>query len=290
MPDLSQQTSALTEWLSTNGVLLAVVAIVLLLIYRWARPAIHKVLVNVMRAQAVTLGEGADRKRETDRRVATIEDLLSKVLRFGVVAALIVVILGIFDLWSLVAGFGLLLAAITLAGQSIVLDYLMGFLILVEGQYFKGDVIRVGAVEGTVEEVGLRRTVVRDPRGVLHSISNGVIRTSSNLTRTYAVAMVSIDGIADADVERTIGVMDVVGPGLAEDPAWVGEILEAPLPASTTKLRAGGATLRMAMRVRPEARVAIEAELRRRVAAALAEAQIHPVQPVMGAGVQDDLA
>ena len=98
VPDLSQQTSALTEWLSTNGVLLAVVAIVLLLIYRWARPAIHKVLVNVMRAQAVTLGEGADRKRETDRRVATIEDLLSKVLRFGVVAALIVVILGIFDL------------------------------------------------------------------------------------------------------------------------------------------------------------------------------------------------
>ena len=260
----------------------------LLLVYRWARPAIHKVLVNVMHAQSVTLGEGADRKRETDRRVATIEDLLAKVLQFSVVLALIVVILGIFDLWSVVAGLGLLLAAITLAGQSIVLDYLMGFLILVEGQYFKGDVIRVGAVEGTVEEVGLRRTVVRDPRGVLHSISNGVIRTSSNLTRTYAVAMVSIDGIADADVERTIGVMDVVGPALAADPAWADEILEAPLPAATTKLRAGGATLRVAMRVRPEARVAIEAELRRRVAAALAEAQIHPVRPAMGAGAQDD--
>src|SRR5207344_2611378 len=102
-------------------------------------------------------------------------DLLAKLLRFAVVATLIGVILGIFDLWSVLTGLGLLLAAITLAGQGIVLDYLMGFLILVEGQYFKGDVIRVGAVEGTVEEVGLRRTVVRDNRGVLHSISNGQI-------------------------------------------------------------------------------------------------------------------
>jgi small-conductance mechanosensitive channel len=290
VPDLTQQTSALIDWLSTNGIVLAVAAIVLFLVYRWARPAIHRVLVSVMHAQSVTLGEGADRRSEIDRRVATIEDLLAKVLRFAVVATLIVVILGIFDLWSVLTGLGLLLAAITLAGQGIVLDYLMGFLILVEGQYFKGDVIRVGAVEGTVEEVGLRRTVVRDNRGVLHSISNGLIRSSSNLTRTYAVAMVHIDGIADADVERTMGVMDVVGPALATDAAWAGEILEAPGPATTTRLRAGGATLRMAMRVRPEARVAIEAELRRRVAAALADAGIEPVRPTVAAGAREDPA
>jgi moderate conductance mechanosensitive channel len=290
VPDLSQQSSALVDWLSTNGAVLAIVAIALFLIYRWARPAIHHVLVGVMHAQAVTLGEGADRRSEIDRRVATIEDLLAKVLRFAVVATLIILILGIFDLWSVLAGLGLMIAAITLAGQSIVLDYLMGFLILVEGQYFKGDIIRVGAVEGTVEEVGLRRTVLRDNRGILHSISNGQIRSSSNLTRTYAVAVVHIDGIADADVERTIGVMDVVGPALAADPAWAGEVLEAPGPATTTRLRAGGATLRLGMRVRPEARTAIEAELRRRVAAALSEADIHPVRPIVAAGVRDDPA
>ena len=284
MPDLTEQTSALVEWLSTNGLVLAVVAIALLLIYRWARPAIHTVLVNVMHAQAVTLGESADRRTETDRRVATVEDLLAKVLRFSVVAALIVVILGIFDLWSVLAGLGLLLAAITLAGQSIVLDYLMGFLILVEGQYFKGDIIRVGAIEGTVEEVGLRRTVVRDARGVLHSISNGVIRTSSNLTRTYAVAMVSIDGIADADIERAMGVMDVVGPAVATDPAWTAQVLEPPGPSTIARLQAGGATLRLGIRVRPEARLAVEADLRRRVAAGFAEAGIEPIRPAALAG------
>jgi small conductance mechanosensitive channel len=86
-----------------------------------------------------------------------------------VVAAAIAVVLAVFDLWSVLAGLGLVLAALTLAGQAIILDYLMGILILVEGQYFKGDVVQLGTIEGTVEEVGLRRTVVRDPSGTVHS-------------------------------------------------------------------------------------------------------------------------
>jgi moderate conductance mechanosensitive channel len=284
VPDLTQQSTALVEWLSTNGIALAIFAIVLLVVYRWARPAIHRVLVNVMHAQSVTLGEGADRRSETDRRVETIEDLLAKVLRFGVVAALVVVILGIFDLWPVLAGLGLMIAAITLAGQNIVLDYLMGFLILVEGQYFKGDVVRVGAVEGTVEEVGLRRTVVRDARGTLHSISNGEIRSSANFTRTYAVATIHIDGIADADIERAMGVMDVVGAAVAGDSAWAAQVLEPPGPSSIARLQAGGATLRLGVRVRPEARIAIEADLRRKVAAGLAEAGIEPIRPAVPLG------
>ena len=121
--------------------------------------------------------------------------------------------MALFDLWSVLAGLGIVIAAITLAGQSIVLDYLMGLLILVEGQYFKGDVVQIGTVEGTVEEVGLRRTLVRDARGVLHSISNGTVRASANLTRTYAVAMVNIDGVADRDLEAAIAVLEAVGAG-----------------------------------------------------------------------------
>ena len=165
---------------------------------------------------------------ETDRRVATLEDLFAKILRFAVVVALMIVFLGVFDLWSVVAGLGLVLAALTLAGQSIILDYLMGILILTEGQYFKGDVVQLGTVEGTVEEVGLRRTVVRDARGTVHSVSNGTIRVSSNRTRTYALATVDLDGIADRDVEGVIEVLDAVGLALSEDEAFAPMLLDVP--------------------------------------------------------------
>jgi small conductance mechanosensitive channel len=284
VPDLTEGTDALIGWLSTNGVALAIVAIVLLLVYRWARPAIHRVLVNLMHAQAATLGEDAARKVEIDKRVTTLEDLLAKVLRATVVAALIVVVLGIFDLWSVLTGLGLALAAITLAGQAIVLDYLMGILILVEGQYFKGDIVRVGGIEGTVEEVGLRRTLIRDPRGTLHSVSNGEIRSSANRTRSYAMAAVQIDGIADGDVERAILVLDAVGQAMADDPDLGEFVLDVPGYTSTTNLSAAGATLLMTGRVQPEHRVQVEAEMRRRVAAGLSAAGIDPIRPATRVG------
>ena len=276
---MTEQATALVDWLSTNGLVLAVTAIVLLLIYRWARPAIHRVLVRVMRAQASTLGDDPAALEETDKRVLTIEDLLAKILRSAVILALFAVFLGIFDLWSVLAGLGLVIAGITLAGQSIVLDYLMGVLILLEGQYFKGDVIRVGMVEGTVEEVGLRRTVIRDARGVVHSLSNGLIRESANLTRTYSVAAVEIDGIADGDIEAALAVLAIVAEQIGQDPSFTDALLEASAVAGPTRLTAAGASVLLRARVKPEARIATETEMRRRVAAGLAAGGVEPIRP-----------
>ena len=278
MPDLTTQTTAFIEWLTANGLPLAVAAIVLFLVYRWARPALHRVLVELAHRQSSTMGDEY-RRIEVEKRVETLEDLLAKVLRGGVVMAIVIVILGLFDLWPVLTGLGVFLAAITLAGQSIVLDYLMGILILIEGQYFKGDIVRVGGFEGTVEEVGLRRTVIRDPRGTLHSISNGEIRMSSNRTRSYAMASIQIDGIADGDVERAIAVLDAVGAAVAADPDLAGMMIDVPGYTSTTSLSALGATLLMSGRVQPEQRVRVEAEMRRRVAAEMAAAGIVPIRP-----------
>ena len=283
MSNLSGPSGDLLAWLASHGIAIALVAIALLFAYRWARPAIHRMLVRAMAAQARTLGSDPSHAAEIDKRVATLEDLLVKLLRLVVLAALGAVVLGLFDLWSVLAGLGIVFAAITLAGQSIVLDYLMGLLILLEGQYFKGDVVQIGAVEGTVEEVGLRRTLVRDPRGVLHSISNGTVRSSANLTRTFAVAMVNIDGVADRDLEAAIAVLEAVGRDLAADPALAELFLEPPAYAGMTSLTAAGATIRLSGRVRPESRMRVEVEMRRRVSAGLAAQGIELIRPVVGA-------
>jgi small-conductance mechanosensitive channel len=280
VPTFTGPSGELVSWLASHGIAIALVGIALLFAYRWARPAIHRVLVRLMVAQARTLGEDRAHAAEIDRRVATVEDLLVKLLRLAVLVALVAVILGLFDLWSVLASLGIVFAAITLAGQSIVLDYLMGVLILIEGQYFKGDVVRIGAVEGTVEEVGLRRTLVRDPRGVLHSISNGDARASANLTRTFA--MVNIDGVADRDLEAAIAVLEAVGSDLAADPVLAELFLEPPAYAGMTSLTAAGATIRLSGRVRPESRIQVEVEMRRRVSAGLAAAGIELIRPVAG--------
>ncbi len=275
-------TDQLVAWLSTNGLPLAIGTIVIFLLYRWSRPALHRLLVRIVRAQTAALEEEG-MHGQTDKRVDTIEDLLHRLLRLAVGVALFLLFLGVFDLWPILAGLGLVIAGITLAGQSIVLDYLMGLLILLEAQFFKGDIVRVGLVEGTVIEVGFRRTVIRDNQGILHSISNGLIREVANLTRTDAVATVDVAGIADGDVETVIEVVNEVGRSIAEDPAWTDRIIDAPAYSGTIRLDATGATLRLRGRVHPEARRQVEAELRRRVAAGMAARGVVPIRPGQGA-------
>ncbi|MEI7742922.1 MAG: mechanosensitive ion channel family protein [Chloroflexota bacterium] len=279
MGDLSTQINDGIKYLSTNALELALGAVVLFVLYKLLRPWVHRVLVGVMKRNAIAAGAGAPEQAEIGRRVATVEDLLAKLLRALMLTGFGLVFLGVFNLWSLLTGLGLVAAALTFAGQSIILDLIMGVLILTEGQYFKGDTVQLGGIEGTVEEVGIRRTVIRDMRGTVHSISNGIVRQSANLTRTFALATIEIDGVADRDVEAVIGILDAVGAAMAADPEWAGQFHEAAAYAGTIRLSAGGATLRMSGRVRPEMRAGIEQDMRRRIAASLAAGEIELIRP-----------
>jgi len=266
----------MVDWFRAHGLAILFWAILLFLLYRFAQPLIHRLLVGIVRAQEAALGSDDARRNELEKRVKTLEDLLSKALRVGVIVAGVLVLIGLFDLWPVFAGLGILAAALTLAGQSIVLDYLMGVLILVEGQYYIGDVVNIGGVEGTVEEIGFRRTTIRDTSGTVHSISNGEIRTSANLTRTYASAVAEIVGIRDADVDRAIEVMQRVGADLAADPEWSPRLLAPPSQPVVFASTDLGATIRMSTRVVPEDRWRVAAEVRKRIATAFAEAGIQP--------------
>jgi small conductance mechanosensitive channel len=273
LPPTSPQTEQFVGWLSGNWIGILVLAVVLFLIWRYARPFIHRGVVGLLEAQERAMPTGAP-PEELLKRAATLEDLANRLIRVFLVVALVFMVFGIFNLWSVIAGLGLFLAALTLAGQSVILDYIMGLLIIAEGQYFKGDTISVGGIEGEVEEVGLRRTVLRDTQGTVHSISNGTIRVSSNLTRIYAVAMVDIEGVKNRDVEAVIAIMDRVGKEMAADPAWAELIVEPPHYRSTPAFTDLGVTLRMSTKVRPSGRWSVPAELRRQMALAFTSAGI----------------
>ena len=278
MPQMTTELNGFVAWLRDNAAALVLVSVFLLLVYRGARPFIHRALLRVVAAQRLAAGDEPAHELEIARRVETIEDLLNKGVRLILLAGVVTLVLGVFDLWPLLAGLGLVIAAIAFAGQAVILDLIMGILILLEGQYFKGDLVAVNGIEGTVEEVGLRRTVIRDARGTLHSISNGLIRNSANFSRTFAVATVDIDGVADKDVDAVIEVFNAVGREMAADDELGPLLQDTPGYTSTIRLSSSGSTLRFAGRVRPEVRARVEAEMRRRVAAGLAERGIQLIR------------
>jgi len=171
----------LIRWLLIHGLTLVVGAVVLLVAYRIGTSAIHRIVPGVLRAQAAHLPPTTGTTIDVDKRVQTIEDLLLRLLRVVILALLGALVLAVFELWSLLVAIVIVIAAVVFASKEVVQDYVMGFLNLVEGPFFKGDWVRVGgpgAVEGVVEEIGLRRTLLRDGFGTMHAVANGLIRQS----------------------------------------------------------------------------------------------------------------
>jgi small-conductance mechanosensitive channel len=160
--------------------------------------------------------------------------------------------------------------AVVFASQEVVLDYVMGFLILVEGPYFKGDWIKVMGpvmVEGAVDEIGLRRTLLRDAMGSVHAVSNGYIRLSSNLTRLFSVATVEVQILHAGELEPAIETATRVALVMRDDPEWSDRLPpDAPTDVWVTGLTVDGATLRLQQRVPTGTHFPFASELRRRLA------------------------
>ena len=136
-------------WLIARGAALLIGIVILLVIYRIGASAIHRLVPAVIHAQATHLPSGSSSAEEVSKRISTIEDLLRKLLRVGVLAGFVIVALGVFELWVVLGGIALLIVAIVFATRDVVLDYVMGLLILVEGPYFKGDYLVVNGHPGS---------------------------------------------------------------------------------------------------------------------------------------------
>jgi small conductance mechanosensitive channel len=265
--------SELSSWIVSHGLALVAGGLILFGLYRLADSLIPRVVTGLLHVQHAALSAGAPAE-ELQKRESTLKEVLNKLIRAGFLIAIALLVLSVFDLIGILAGLGLVAAALTLAGQAIVLDYLMGILILIEGPYFQGDWIAINGagvnVEGQVEEITLRRTTLRDGLGQLHSVSNGLIRVSSNTTRVYSMATVEVQVLRPPDVDRAIAIAGRVARQLAQEEGWDERLVEAPIGTFVTALTLDGATLRVQQRVPPDRRFEAASELRRRLAAAFA--------------------
>ncbi len=85
------------------------------------------------------------------------------------------------DIMPLLAGAGLLGLAVSMGSREIVADFLSGFFIISENQFYVGDKVKIGVTEGEVVNMTLRRTIIKDKDGAVHAIPNGQIKIVSKL-------------------------------------------------------------------------------------------------------------
>ena len=238
---------------------LAAIFFIALLVNRFLR-----VMTNLMIKPAGTQSRTAQAREQQTRTLAgVLYSSGSKVVWF---VALLTALdkIGINPIPALTLA-GLASVAIGFGAQNLVRDLIGGFYIVFEDQYAMGDTIQVGDTVGRVENLTLRRTVLRDARGALVTIANGEIRTVSNLSRDWSQAFVDISIAPELSLEKTMHALEAATAELRGDPSWSQAIVDGPRILGVQAFDRSASTVRLQVRTAPTRQDEVSRELRRRI-------------------------
>jgi len=259
MPELSWAT--VVTWLIDHGIRILIIVIVGAVLWF----ALNKFLPPIVgRLMATTKGES---KEGIKKRKDTLVGVLSGVGRVFIVIVAIMMVLdeaGV-PIASVLVGLGIAGLAIGFGAQYLIRDLIAGMFIIMENQYRVGDVARVADVAGLVEEVTLRKTVLRDLDGIVHHVPNGEIRVASNFTRHYARVNLNVSVAYGTDLDHAISVINRVGQELAKDKDWRKMIKNPPQVLRVDNLGDSGIEIKILGDVKPIQQWAVMGELRLRL-------------------------
>ncbi len=169
------------------------------------------------------------------------------------------------DYKPLLASAGIIGVGIGLAAQSLFKDIINGVFILVEDQYNVGDVIRAASLTGTVEDLTLRLTRLRDGDGTLHVIPNSQIATVSNLTRDYSIATLPVSVDASVNPDVVMQVLGEIAASLRGDVDFQNVLIADPVILGVDKIDGRSIVYPINLRVMPNQKDPILRELRKRI-------------------------
>lgn len=218
---------------------------------------------------------GLDNERRK-QRAATLGSLLrsiSTVVIFSIAALTIMAELNV-PLAPLLTSAGIGGVALGFGAQSLVKDFLSGIFMIMEDQYGVGDVIDTGEAIGTVEEVTLRVTRLRDASGVVWYVRNGEMVRIGNKSQGWAVALIDVPVAYDQPVEKALETLRGVTHTMDSEPHWQEVLLDEPKVAGVESVSGGVVTLRIIAKTLPGEQYALSREIRERAKNALDAAGI----------------
>jgi small conductance mechanosensitive channel len=180
----------------------------------------------------------------------------------------------------LLASAGIAGLAIGFGAQTLVKDVINGFFILVEDQFEIGDTIRIAGVGGTVEEITMRRTVLRDADGTLHIVPNGSIQIVSNTTRDWSQVTLHVSADYSENSDRVVALLQEIGQALYSDPAYKADLVAEPQVPGIERVRGNEVDYLMLAKVRPGKQYGVARELRRRIKDCFEKNKIKAGSPV----------
>lgn len=204
---------------------------------------------------------------EKGARAETLWIVVRRVVLLSLVFLTIFFVFSIWG-WSLAPFIGLgtvLAAALGFGAQDLVKDFLSGFFILAEDQFQIGDTVTIADTNGTVEDIQLRVTVLRDVEGNQHFVPNGQIIVASNFTSKFAQPVIDVGVAYEADIDHALEVFADELEKLAADPVFGPMMDGSPEVLGVNDLADSAVVLRGRLQTEADQRWAVRREALRRI-------------------------
>jgi len=254
----------LTNWLSTHGFRIALVAGGAYLVTR----ILHMLISRLPRLLARPTDEANQvQAMEQRQRLETISRLLQSVataLVMGMAALIILRELGL-DITPILTGLGIGGLALGFGAQNLVRDFISGFFIIFENQVAVGDVAVINGKGGQVEAIRLRTIQIRGLDGTVHVFPNGAITELSNLTKTFSYYVIDLGVAYKENTDDVVEVVREVAAELRRDPAYSPFILDNLDVLGVDDFADSAVTIKVRIKTAPLKQWFVGRELRRRI-------------------------
>jgi small conductance mechanosensitive channel len=152
---------------------------------------------------------------------------------------------------SVLAGAGAIAVVFAFLSRNLLEDMLNGILILVTDRYAVGDVVEINGLNGFVETMNLYTTSLRDLDGNLKVITNGKIFTVINMTKDWSRVNFTVEINWDADIRKTIDILQNVADQMYKDPFWAEKMLTSAEILGIDKINHEGIMIRLLIKTKP---------------------------------------
>ncbi len=232
------------DWVNRNYQ--SVLRIVVILLLCWvisslAEKTLAKILMRTVREDLYQT------TKDREKRLKTLAGLGGGVTRFVVWVTGFVMIISILGVNTspFLASAGVVGIAVGLGAQKLINDLVSGVFIISENQYRIGDFVELNGVSGTVQDISIRTTVLRDLSGAVHHVPNGSIVVSTNMSMGYGQINLDITVDDNTDISKLEKIINQVGKKIADDPKIKDEIIEAPKFIRVTDYTGTGVTVKV---------------------------------------------
>ena len=162
-----------------------------------------RLIASIVRARGA-------RVQKTAHQMSTIKSLSTSIYSYVMYFVIVTVVLSLFgiNVRSILAVAGIGSIAIVFGAQTLVKDIISGMFIWSEGSIAVGDIVDINGLQGEVESIAIRSTVIRNFNGNVYVIPNGDIRTLTNMSRGFKRAIVDVRCPYEANQTQIVHILE----------------------------------------------------------------------------------